>query len=157
MNENEMMQDDEISLFDLFEKFRDGWLAVVEKELLELSNTPAGSAEREGYPVRASLVADFDACPEAGGGFWPPAAVDRDGVLHAATGDPANPGSRGALYCDEAGFAQEGPAARARNHRRPAGRRALGVRLGCLAARKGAAAGSFLKISLCHPPCLAFY
>lgn len=44
MNENEMMQDDEISLFDLFEKFRDGWLAVVEKELLELSNTPAGSA-----------------------------------------------------------------------------------------------------------------
>ena len=29
MNENEMVQDDEISLFDLFEKLRDGWLAVV--------------------------------------------------------------------------------------------------------------------------------
>jgi LPS O-antigen subunit length determinant protein (WzzB/FepE family) len=29
MNENEMMQDDEISLFDLFEKLRDGWLTVV--------------------------------------------------------------------------------------------------------------------------------
>ena len=29
MNENEMMQDDEISLFDLWEKLREGWLAVV--------------------------------------------------------------------------------------------------------------------------------
>jgi uncharacterized protein involved in exopolysaccharide biosynthesis len=29
MNENEMAQDDEISLFDLWEKLRDGWLAVV--------------------------------------------------------------------------------------------------------------------------------
>ena len=29
MNENEMMQDDEISLFDLWEKLRDGWKAVV--------------------------------------------------------------------------------------------------------------------------------
>lgn len=28
MNENEMMQDDEISLFDLWEKLREGWLAV---------------------------------------------------------------------------------------------------------------------------------
>ena len=29
MNENEMVQDDEISLFDLWEKLREGWLAVV--------------------------------------------------------------------------------------------------------------------------------
>ena len=29
MNENEMMQDDEISLFDLWEKLRDGWRYVV--------------------------------------------------------------------------------------------------------------------------------
>jgi hypothetical protein len=29
MNENEMLQEDEISLFDLWEKLREGWLAVV--------------------------------------------------------------------------------------------------------------------------------
>ena len=29
MNENEMVRDDEISLFDLWEKLREGWLVVV--------------------------------------------------------------------------------------------------------------------------------
>lgn len=37
MNENEMMQDDEISLFDLWEKLRDGWHYVVGGTVLGLA------------------------------------------------------------------------------------------------------------------------
>jgi len=37
MNENEMLQDDEISLFDLWEKLREGWLVVVGGAMLGIA------------------------------------------------------------------------------------------------------------------------
>jgi LPS O-antigen subunit length determinant protein (WzzB/FepE family) len=41
MNENEMMQDDEISLFDLWERLRDGWRYVVGGTVLGLAGAGA--------------------------------------------------------------------------------------------------------------------
>jgi uncharacterized protein involved in exopolysaccharide biosynthesis len=41
MNENEMMQDDEISLFDLWEKLKDGWRYVVGGTVLGLAGAGA--------------------------------------------------------------------------------------------------------------------
>jgi hypothetical protein len=75
MNENEMTQDDEISLFDLWEKLRDGWKAVAGGLVLGIAGAFAGIVL---IPPRYEATAVLQIGKVAGGALEAPeVAVQR--------------------------------------------------------------------------------